>query len=319
MWDTSHDTLVEPDNQQGIAAMSLFRFAADNASWSYPGVEQPYLLAQKIVSTCACILSIFGAFIVIFSFLYESETGLKWKEVYKLCCGYRVTETVEKADEDGNIIEEVTVTKYKVKSYHIILINQSIADLVVASSHLWGLYSDTFSLHSKNESAISSGYNITCTIQAAFTAISTMSSFFWTDILAVFLAFNIVFSHCTNNHWTGEVDAKRELQIINGVEIPAKHNAPNCCETPFFLYFLFPVIGWGLPIAMTVVLAAQNRLGYTEDYNTGNILLDSMCPFSLFFWCVCVGGEFHMLMIWQRTMHQCAVLEFKKGDHFYSY
>ena len=60
---------------------------------------------------CLCPVN-FGAFIVIFSFLFESESGLKWKEVYKLCCGYRVTERVPKADEDGNI-EVVTVTKYK--------------------------------------------------------------------------------------------------------------------------------------------------------------------------------------------------------------
>ena len=252
--------------------MSLLKFVENDAS--YPGADPHYLLAQKIVSICACVLSIFGAFIVIFSFLFESETGLKWKEVYKLCCGYRVT---ERADEDGNI--EVVTTKYKVKSYHIILINLSIADIVVASSHLWGLcsdFEDTFLSPAAPASTMSTGYNISCTTQAAFTAISTMSSFFWTGILAVFLAFNIVFSHCTNNHWTGEVDAEQERELKDGVEIPAKGSAPNCCETPFFLYVLFPVIGWGLPIAMTVVFAVQNKLGYTKDYDPGNNKLHTL-------------------------------------------
>ena len=57
----------------------------------YPGIQPDYLLAEKVVATIACVFSIIGAFLVIFSFLYDHETDFKWKEMYfKLCCGYQV-------------------------------------------------------------------------------------------------------------------------------------------------------------------------------------------------------------------------------------
>lgn len=215
--------------------------------YMYPGIEPGYLYTEKAVAGTACVLSIIGAFVVIFSFLYDSETSFKWKELYyKLCCGYKI--------KDGNR-EDDAGSKYGLKSFNFILINLSVADIIVASSHLWGLCSNlenTFlpsnltAAYLKNESTISAGYNTSCITQAAFTILSTLSSFIWTDILAIFLAFNIIFTGCSNNFMTGFNRAHPHIQ--GRLVIPEKAEAPHCCESPFFLYILFPSIGWGVPI-----------------------------------------------------------------------
>lgn len=203
---------------------------------SYPGIEPAYLLAEKVVAGIACSLSILGAFFVIFHFFYDTEESFKCKEAFKVCCGYKIKV------RDG----DKAVTKYKLKSYHFILINLSVADIIVAFSHLWGLGSNLenkflpniTAAHLMNESGITSGYDISCTTQAIFTTISTLSSFFWTDILAVFLAFSIFFKDCSNNFITGH-DGAAILMPRAGeegnhtyTEVPKNNEAPNCCETP---------------------------------------------------------------------------------------
>ena len=227
-------------------------------SYPYLGIDPNYLLVEKAIAGSACVLSIVGAFFVIFSFLYDTETGFEWKELYyKICCGYKI--------RDGDI---GAGNKYRLKSFNVILINLSVADIIVASSHLWGLCSHletTFS--SKNHSIIAAGQNVSCVTQAAFTILSTLSSFFWTDILAVFLAFNIVFAGCSNNFVTGLNSHFAHIQ--DRVIVPEKAQAPHCCESPLFLYIIFPIIGWGVPMLMVVVVAVEDLLGYTEDFDQG--------------------------------------------------
>ncbi len=183
----------------GDFALSLMLSDDDNST--YPGMEPAYLLAEKIVAGAACIFSVFGALLVIFSFTYDSESRFSIKELYyKICCGYTVQEKDQEKDQEN----EYWVTKYEMKSYNFILINLSIADIIVALSHFWGLllnleHKFSPNVTQVNESAIANGQDVSCTTQGAFTALSTQSSFFWTDILAVYLAFNIVFKKCTNN------------------------------------------------------------------------------------------------------------------------
>lgn len=230
---------------------------------SYPGIEHKYLFAENAIAGSCCVLSILGAVLVIFSFLYDAETSFKWREVYyKICCGYKI----EESGKTG------LRAKYRMKSYNFILINLSVADIIVALSHLWGLCSNlqvTFSPNStaKNDSdpGMAAGYNTSCITQAAFTILSTVSSFFWTDILAIFLAFNIVFAGCSNNFITGLNEAHVQERIV----ILEKAKAPHCCESPFFLYILFPFIGWGLPMLMVFAFAISKMLGYTEDFDQG--------------------------------------------------
>lgn len=243
--------------------MPLLSLAADH--YLYPGIEHGYLLAERISISIVCVISIIGALLVILSFTYDTETGFNLKELYyKICCGYKIRERNS---------EDVLVTKYRLKSYNFILINLSLADIIVASSHFWGLqmnleeeFAPNYTMVEKlNQSAISNGYNISCVTQAAFTAFSTMSSFFWTDILAVFLVFNLLFEKCSNNYVTG---LDRESAPDN-IEVIEDGKAPNCCESPFFMYILFPLIGWGIPMVMLVGFAMNSELGYIEDYDGG--------------------------------------------------
>ena len=231
----------------------------------YPGIEPAYLLAERIVVSIICILSIIGATLVIFSFLCNTKTGCNLKELYyKICCGYQIRE------RDSN---NVLVTKYRVKSFNFILINLSVADIIVAASHFWGLqmkleseFAPNYTEYREhNLSAISTGYNISCITQAAFTAFSTVASFFWTDILAIFLAFNLIFEKCSNNC----LARLKKDTAPEEIAVAEEGNAPNCCESPFFMYILFPLIGWAVPMVMVVAFATYKELGYTEDYDGG--------------------------------------------------
>lgn len=243
----------------------------ENSTSSYVENEPVYLLADKIVACSACILSVFGALLVIFSFTYDTETKFNFKELcYKICCGY----TIQEKGSHNN-----WVTKYKLKSYNHILVNLSVADIIVALSHIWGLtlnLEDRFKQHSHNSStnsstdeAIPNGYDPSCVTQGAFTVLSTLASFFWTDILAVFLAFNIVFKTCTNNKLLKLKDDVFSADGHSKVVVLSHDRALNCCESPLFLYIIFPFIGWGVPMVMLLVFAIMNMLGYVQDYDEG--------------------------------------------------
>lgn len=233
-----------------------------------------YLLAEKIVAGSACILSVIGALLVIFSFMYNFETKFSFREMYyKICCGFRVEEKLKNQE---------WATKYVLKSYNFILINLSIADALMALSHFWGLLSNLENKFAHNEftdhgsadrnimSSISNsasiyGQDVSCTTQAAITAMSTIASFFWTDILVVFLAFNIVFKRCTNRRLSNLsediVDGNSKIVVVDA--------ETSCCDTPLFLYIIFPFIGWGIPMIMLLVFATQDMLGYSEYFDEG--------------------------------------------------
>ena len=257
----------------------------------YPSIEPSFLLAERIVVGIVCILSILGGLSVVFSFLCNSETACKCKEVYyHLCCGYKIQE--RDPDDETQII-----SKYPLKSYNCILVHLSIADIIVAGSHFWGLVmhleerfapNDTESRMMNNQSAIPAGFDISCTTQAAFTALSTFASFFWTDILAVFLAFNLIFEECSNNKLTGlnKTTAPEQIEVLDD------DTAPNCCESPFFLHILFPLIGWGVPVVMVVAFAASNVLGYTESYDGGIKICMHLNIVLLSYMTLCIGWCF---------------------------
>lgn len=234
----------------------------------YLGIDPRYLLIEKSIAGSACVLSVIGAFFVIFSFLYDTETKFSWRELYyRLCCGYKIR-------DGGN-----TAYKYGLKSFNFILINLSVADIIVACSHLWGLCSNLETKYPpQGNNSIVAGDNSTCSVQAAFTILSTLSSFLWTDILAVFLAFNIVFAGCSNNFITGLHQSHiQEPRVI----IPEKDQAPHCCESPFFMYMLFPTIGWAIPMIIVMVIAIEDLLGYTEDYDQEQRFLHQLHRVSL--------------------------------------
>ena len=290
--------------------MSLL-FEADSSI--YPSIDPAYLLAEKIVAGSACILSVLGALLVIFSFTYNVERKFSCKDLYyKICCGFSVQEqeiasspgSGDEAEQPGDEAEQPGdeaeqpgdeakredqkwVTKYKLKSYNFILINLSIADIIVALSHFWGLLSNLEHKFAHNKSAeynisiIPNGQDVSCTTQGAFTALSTLSSFFWTDILAFFLASNIACKTCTNSKLSRQ---NEDIERDNGnTKIVVVDKTTNCCDTPLFLYIIFPLLGWGLPMIMVLVFATKSILGYVEDYDGGKLCDLSWVAMQTFF------------------------------------
>ena len=132
---------------------------------------------QQIFAGSANVLSILGALLVILSFLYDTKAS-SWREIYyKFCCGYQIRDGVNNQIKgDGNIFG----SKYRLRTLNVILIHLSMADIVAAFSHLWGLCSNLDRFSNSTEGSQDSN----CVTQAAFTVFSTISSFLWRDILA---------------------------------------------------------------------------------------------------------------------------------------
>ena len=221
---------------------------------------------QQVFAGSACVLSILGALLVILSFLYDTKAS--WREIYyKFCCGYQIRDGVNNQIRgDGSIFG----SKYRLRSFNVILIHLSVADIIVAFSHLWGLCSnpEIRFVNTSSERNFSSGQDANCITQAAFTVFSTISSFLWIDILTAFLAFNVVFAGCSNNFMTGLKKGLSPTQQ-GSIVVPENAVAPHCCESPFFLQLLFPLIGWGVPLLLVMILAAKDLLGYTDGYDSG--------------------------------------------------
>ena len=132
---------------------------------------------QQIFAGSANVLSILGALLVILSFLYDTKAS-SWREIYyKFCCGYQIRDGVNNQIKgDGNIFG----SKYRLRTLNVILIHLSMADIVAAFSHLWGLCSNLERFSNSTEGS----QDANCVTQAAFTVFSTISSFLWRDILA---------------------------------------------------------------------------------------------------------------------------------------
>lgn len=110
----------------------------------------------------------------------------------------------------------------------LVLFHLSLMDLGIAMAHLSGvIMADIHDQHFNTTNSV----NIACVIQAAFTVFFTLSSFFWTSYLAVYMYFRIV-------HISNDKIVKRMI----------------LCS-----YLLC----YGVPLVITIWFLATDRLGYT--------------------------------------------------------
>ena len=169
------------------------------------------LLAMRITSGSTAILSILGASLIIFTYVAFKNLRTTARQL---------------------------------------LVNLSIADIIISGSHFVGILANyesvlkIYDIKSPNHTALytndspSYATNALCNTQAAFTAFGTIASFLWSMLIAVYM---LVLTQSTS--------AK-----------PRKVLVP-----------IIYIISWGIPIVIVVALACLRYLGYNPYDSPGKI------------------------------------------------
>ena len=159
------------------------------------------LLLMRITGGTSAILSIFGASLIIFTYVAFKKLRTTARQL---------------------------------------LVNLSVADIVISLSHFVGLLAkyETYLLPDdhKDHNATTSPL---CSAQAAFTAFGTVASFLWSMLIAVYML----------------------------VLTQSRSARPRKIIVPIIY-----LISWGIPIIIVVVLAAKSYLGYNPYDSPGEPL-----------------------------------------------
>lgn len=135
----------------------------------------------------------------------------------------------------------------------LILVNLSIADILLAGSHLWGVLAGYQQYFNRNENAHNSGPNgstdTMCDVQGAMAVYGTISSFLWTIILSFF--------------------------VVGTLLLPHPRRYGSLCA--FLVYLL---ICWGLPAIVLLIVALKREFGFQDDVDIGR---------SVFYDCVLIS------------------------------
>lgn len=168
-----------------------------------PIISEPVLLAMRITGGTTAILSVFGAGLIIFTYA-----------VYK---NLRTTARQ-------------------------LLVNLSIADIIISLSHFVGLLAHYESVFPITVELAKTG-NVTllyttplCSAQGALTAFGTVASFLWSMLVAVYML----------------------------VLTQTRTAKPRKILVPI-LY----IVSWGVPTVIVIFLAAMDYLGYNPNDSPG--------------------------------------------------
>ena len=207
---TSVVMLIRLDNKVMAEFECELTNSTANETW-YPSHKPYFILAVKITVGTTCVLSILGASLIILTYL---------------------------------AFHDLRTTARK------LLVNLSVADIVVAASHFVGLFTnyERF-LHNGN----SRNADVRCSIQAGFTMYGSIASILWTIAVALYMFTVIVLRKPTT--------AKRTLPV----------------------YFL---VCWGVPVVFTVSFGLKKYLGFEQSVDIGrftNVLLYYNCTSSTCF------------------------------------
>ena len=158
------------------------------------------VLAQQITVSITCVLSLIGAGLIIFSYVAFKDLRTGARQI---------------------------------------LVQLSIADIIVAASHMFGVlknlpqYVHVCDSEPRGQEGRSDIY---CEIQAGFTMFGVIATYLWTVAMAVYLLVIIVF----------------EKRIVGKR-----------------LRIAFYPICWGIPLTVAIVFGSQNFLGFDESLDVG--------------------------------------------------
>ena len=193
-----------------------------SGNYTLPGQDGWFVVAVKVTTGVTCLFSILGASLIIFT--YAAFRSLR------------------------------TVTRQ-------LLVNLSVADILVALFHFLGLYTNYDRFNYGGGGAELSTRDWWCITQAAFVVLGSCASFFWTTAVALYMFVVIVLR--------SPVTGKR------------------------LLYVFYPVC-WGVPAAIVVVFAALHLYGFPPAYGIGNYYALVLCGRS---YRITIAGNFRGLII----------------------
>jgi len=170
-----------------------------NCSSVVPIARPEVILAQQITVSLVCILSTIGSGLIIFSYVAFKELRTGARQL---------------------------------------LVQLSIADIIVSISHMFGvLYNLPRYVQEGCNPADNEGRSdLPCEIQAAFTMFGVIATFLWTLSVAVYLLVIIVFERRVIGKW---------LKVV--------------------CYF----VCWGLPLIQAIVFLTQSFLGFDDSIDIG--------------------------------------------------
>lgn len=169
-----------------------------------PLVEPGFILAVKITAGTTCILSFFGSCLIIFSYVALRDLRTAARQL---------------------------------------LVNLSIADIIISLSHFVGLFANFERFIDLNSPYLTTNISTTdpvCISQAAFTLYGSVSSFLWSMAIAFYLVLLSVFS------------AYRKEVCLKKILIP-------------ILY----IVCWGVPIMLIIPNVIEHHFGFTLAVDVG--------------------------------------------------
>ena len=164
-----------------------------------PATYPETILTVKITASITCILSLFGASLIILTYV-----------------AFKDLRTIARQ----------------------LLVNLSVADIVLCSSHFVGVFANSkrFLPHYNPQTWNTSTIDPLCITQGAFTVYATLASFLWSMLIAVYLLVLMI--------------SKRPL--VAKILVP-----------------LFYCISWGIPVIIIVILAVNRYFGYEPVASSG--------------------------------------------------
>ena len=199
---------------------------------SYPADRHGIILPLKICVGVTSALSIVGGFLIVLTFCLRlcAKRGR-----YNAAPGDGGTNGAGAAAGRERALEMMSPGR-------LIIVNLSIADILLAASHLWGVLAGYQQFFNKNDNAHNSGPNgstdTMCDVQGALAVYGTISSFLWTIILSFF--------------------------VVGTLLLPHPRRYGSLCA-----FLVYQLICWGLPAVVLFVIALEKEFGSQDDVTIG--------------------------------------------------
>ena len=226
---------------------------SDMINETCPVTKRWYIVTMKVAVSVSSILSIIGALCIIATlYCCRCKPKKTIDEQTRLLDEVREGDTRSIASGGARDAVEKPFDKSKVVSHPawLILAFISAADIVTAVSHIWGIlnnYENEYLVgkksHHEIESMMHDNRSAECGAQAVLAIFGVISSFLWSDVLALIAV---------------------SLRIVS-----AEYNHHVVSVRAFVVYNF---ICWGLPFLLVCILGGIHALGFAEGVDVGELL-----------------------------------------------